>query len=181
MRAWSRTMMVYSGLWLALILFTRLCFAGLTGVFYAEATQTVPNFTARVEQLQKEQADDPEDLEQGLFDLMKPVIMGEDFVSIRILLCMILFAPVGFLAGFLSGDPRWVGGFSVLGLVPPDPTNPAVMEYPFVPLAGVEEQIMLFGLQLAILYACAWSGAVRYWRRRRPALTLEDDDQEKLR
>lgn len=174
-------MLVYTSLWLALILLARLCFALLTGVFYAEAMQSVPKFEARVEQLQKEHGDDPEDLEQGLFDLMKPVIAGEDFLSIRILMCMLLFAPIGFLAGFLSGDPRWVGGFSVLGLVPPDPSNPAVMEYPFVPLASVEEQVMLFGLQLAILYACAWSGAVRYWRRRRPALMLEDDDQEKLR
>ncbi len=173
-------MFVYGMMWLALIILVKLSFVLLTGWFYALAEGDVPKFEQKVQALQLAHGDDPDALEQGLFELMKPVIEREDWVSIRILLCMMVFIPVGFLVGFLSGDPRWAGSLPVLALIPPDPTNPAVMAFPFVPMAEIDEQIMLFGLQIALVYACAWTGAVRYWRRRGPRL-MSDDEEENFR
>jgi hypothetical protein len=182
MRNWTRTMFVYGMLWLALIIVSKLSFAGLTLWFYTLAVDQVPKFSQQVQELQARHADDPEALQQGMFKLMQPTIESRDWLSIRISLCLVVFIPIGFMAGFLSGDPRWAGALPVVALLPQDdPCNPAVMPFPHVVMAGLDEQVLLFGLQIAVVYGCAWSGAVRYWRRRGPQMLLEDDEEENFR
>lgn len=178
MRNVTRTVFIYCTLWLALTIFVKLSFAALTFWFYALADSQVPGFEKDVLALQQRYPNDPERLQEGLFELMKPAIEGENWRSIRILLSLGVFAPIAFLAGFLSGDPRWAGSLPVFALLPPsDPSNPAVMLFPHVPKAEIGEQIMLLLLQIVVVYACAWSGAVRYWRRRGTEMSLDDDEE----
>lgn len=165
---WTRTFFIYGVLWLTVIVMVKLSYLVLASWLFMEAQESLPNFRQQVESLQKTHATDREAQAKALFEAMQPVIDREDWVSIRLLLSLVVFAPVGFLAGRLSGDPRWAGGLPVLALIPPDPSNPALLQdFPGVQAPELNLLIALLAVQLISVYLFAWGGAVIYWRKKR--------------
>lgn len=172
---WTRTFFIYGVLWLTVIVMVKVGYLVLASWLFVEAQESLPNFRQTVESLQKTHHDDREAQAKALFEAMQPVIEQEDWVSIRLLLSLAVFAPVGFLAGRLSGDPRWAGGLPVLALIPPDPSNPALLQdFPGVPAPELSLLIALLAVQMITVSFFAWGGAVVYWRKKRVQRDEED-------
>ncbi len=164
-----RTRMRIRRLWmLALLLLGTNVLLSMTFVLvsFLQATHADPTFAQRYEQVRKLYEPDTSaaateaDL-QRWGEAMQPLFEPVDWFRVALISSVMAFSLVGFMAGRLRLDPRWLCALPLATMLSgPNPVVlPTFLENQGMPGEHLElwQQVLVFGLQMAVVYLVAWA------------------------